>query len=353
LKLTLGGLLVASLVAACGSSPSAGPGGDAGTEDAPLGTPDAGGADTGSALFPSYLKGPGLVFIDGLVTGTTTVSGLQLDDVRVCIRSTADNSFLTTYAVPDQTPMPLASYPGVRLGGGVDLGQFQAQQVTLDIYRAGAIAADSAWASPEARTDYACKKMNCTGGLPCQPHVSLPVTLEAGAMNVIALVDGVGDVTIRQRAFSDVEYQGVPSSLFGTVMDVSGWKSGATISVFYGVFPGSDPSDKELVPALDPQSTHVPMELTNSIKGYEGYGVRFDAASDGGGSQFAQSLDSIAYVSSPAVTPPAFFGVRENFVFALVGNPSDTTSALQNGGRNPLFDGTGLHIVAIPYATPQ
>ncbi len=330
--------------------PSNGPS-DAGTEPDVTGTPDGGGADTSSLNFPKYDQGPGLLFVDGLVTGTTSVPGLKLDDVRVCVRS--GSVFLKDHALPDDEPMPLANYPGVRRGTGLDLGQFAPQPLTLEIYSAGTLAADSAWAPPSVRSDFACSNISCSGGPPCQPHVSLSVTLAVGAMNLVALVDEPGDVGTVQRSFSDVVFNGGPGSLYGTVMDVSGWRSSDTISVFYGVPTGSATSDKELVSALDSQSTQVPGELTGSLTAYEDVGLRFEAMSDGGVVQFGQSLDSIAYVSSPAATPPAFFGVRENFVFALVGSPNDTTSVLQNGGRNPTFDGTGLHILAIPYATPQ
>ena len=182
--------------------------------------------------------------------------------------------------------------------------------------------------------------------------MSLPVPLTLGAVNVVALVDKSGDVGLVQRSFGDVVYNGGPSSIYGTVLDVSGWQSSATVSVSYG-----DPTKSgglALVATLNPQATVPPVQIAKDLTGYEDVGIRFDAAGvDGGGARFGQSLDSIAYVSNPAVTPPAFFDVRENFVFALVGNPADTTSVLQNGGRNPTFDGAGLHIVAIPYATPQ
>lgn len=333
------------------SSAVPGPPDDAGTSnDASV---DAGTRiDATATPFPAQAS---IVFVDGLVKGAatdTTGTAFQLDDVRVCIFDT-NNVAITPYALPDSAPMPFTSYPGVHRGGGVDLGSITKFAVKIEVYSASALAADATWSSNRAA--YKCQTMGCDQAPPaCQRHVSLPATLQGG-VNVIALLDDTSapGVKLAQKWFEDVTYAGTENSLWGTVMDFSGWHSNLPIAAFYGNYVDGSGVDDVIENPVDPLVTGVPREIVHDITSYDALGIRFDAFSGGQPSdRFGQSLDSIGYVSDATLTPPAFYGVRANFVFALVGDPNDPTSVQTNGGRDPSFDGTGLHIVAVPYATP-
>jgi hypothetical protein len=289
-----------------------------------------------------------VVFVDALVNGAATGADgnpFTLGDVRVCVLDKSKSTFLTNFPQPYDAPMPLTNYPGIRQGSGIDLGSLPAN-LQLDIYTTAGLENDAAWAPTTSRD---CGSINCnTTGPQCVPHVSIPVALNIG-VNVIALVDdpnpdgGVG-VKLVQASFIDNPFGGGPNTLWGSVVDFSGWHAGSTLSAFYGA-PAVQ-GDGPTIPFLSPA------QIKDDITGqFEDHGIRFEAPVQQ--DFFGQSLDSIAYVANPAITPPEFYGVRESFVLALVGDPNDATSVNKVGGRDPQFDRKGLHIAAIPYGPPH
>jgi hypothetical protein len=319
---------------------------DAGTGDGKQAQNDA-GFDGGPGDFASSL-----VFVNGLVNGSATDQNgapIVLDDVRVCVVTGTKS-----YALPDSAPMPLTNYAGVQRGRGADLGKVSPGNVVLQIYRASELAADAAWVAD--RSSFTCQTIGCVGlGLPCIRHVTVSASLVPG-VNVVALVDALVDaqssVSLEATSFTDTGFGGSPGELWGTFVDFSGWQSGFEIGAYYGNYVDGAGTNTTLVdPLVKPPITP---KLVATLTTYDDLGVRFDAWSGGHAfARFGQSLDSIAFVSNATVTPPAFYDVRKNFVFALVGDPNDPTSVQLDGGRNPQFDGRGLHVVAIPYATPQ
>jgi hypothetical protein len=269
----------------------------------------------------------------------------------VCIhdQSAAPTKFLTSHAVPYDRPVPLTNYVGLQKGSGIDLGSYGPAALDIDVYSAFNLAFDAAWSPSSSAT---CAAMSCAGGS-CVPHVRVSVVL-TGDVNVVAIVDdpnGTSGVKTRIAAFEDVTYAGTTSSIFGTVVDLSDWNTGATIGAFYGNWQDGTDVTGPLASPLAKDTAASPKQITASIKGFETPGIRFDA-SGSSTDHFGQSLDSIAYVANPTVTPPAFYDVRQNFVFALIGDPDDTSSVNLQGGRNPKFTRSGLHIAAVPYATP-
>jgi len=300
-----------------------------------------------------------VVLVDGLVNGDTkdtTGASLTLDDVRVCIRNATTKAPITQYALPDSTTMPLTNYPGIHRGGGVDLGSIKSFDVEVDVFSASDLAGDATWSS--SRGNFTCQLIEQDqNSLPARPHARFSVTLKGG-VNVLALVDAADDagatVGLEQRSFDDVTFAGAEGSLWGTVVDFSGWHAASQVGAYFGnPVDGSGPTNDAIVDPIDSKKTPSPHEIAKTIDGYETLGVRFDALSGGQpADRFGQSLDSIAFVSDAVVTPPEFYGVRANFVFALVGDPNDPTSVKNSGGRDPAFDGRGLHVVAVPYATP-
>lgn len=327
------------LAMAC-STPSSGPPNDGGrTNDGGVadGTPPPGDG------FPLDVA-TSVVFVDGVVNGFATgVDGqaFNLTDARVCVLDLAQSKFLSQHAQPYDTPMPLANYPGIRQGSGLDLGSAPTN-LQLDVYTTKGLESDAAW-SPTKNT---CDTINCKSGPACIPHVSFTVALDVG-VNVLTLVDdpdpdsGFG-VKLSRASFIDKDFGGGPNSLWGAVVRVADWNNGTTITTVYG-----DPAGDGGV-AIPPLA---PGAIASDISGqFETSGLRFDSTTP---DHFGQTLDSIAYVANPAVTPPIFFDVRQNFVFALVGDPNDPTGVNNLGGRDPHFDRRGLHIAAVPYAAPH
>jgi hypothetical protein len=329
-----------------------------------LGTMDAGPNPYDASPLPeagadaaiSARHWPAMVLVDGLVNGTatdTTGAAITLGDVRVCIFDSTGTTPLTQYAKPDDTPMPLANYPGARRGGGVDLGSFLATTpttVTIDVFRAADLAGDAVW-QPK-RAAYTCTNISCdTGSLPCVPHARFSATLDDD-VNVIGLVDGTSGVEAHSSFFPDKPFNGAPGSIYGGVVNFTGFGAGSSVSATYADLGDAGSSTGGTLISVNVTSdASAPVPVTSTVASYDGDGIRFDATD--AGASFSQSLDSIGYVTNPTLDPPTFWSVRANFVFALVGDPNDPTSVLSNGGRDPAFDGRGLHVTAIPYASPE
>ena len=147
-----------------------------------------------------------------------------------------------------------------------------------------------------------------------------PAHDDRAGVNVVALVDdSSGGVKVASTSFLDTTYNGKEGSLWGTFVDFSGWHSTSEVGAYYGNFVDGAGTNVTLVqPLVKPPMS--PALVVDSLLGYENVGIRFDAWSGGHAfDRFGQSFDSIAFVSNATLTPPAFYGVRENFVFALAG----------------------------------
>lgn len=317
--------------------------------------PDA--ALTADAAIPGNFA-PSLLFVDAVLAGSATWAQgtFNLDDVRVCVhdKSAAPNVFMTDHAQPYDRVIPLTNYVGLQKGSGLDLGTMNATAVDIDVYPAALLQNDAAW-SPDSNET--CAKISCTNkGPPCVEHVRLSTTLTEN-VNVVAMVDDTSadagsGVKLRTASFTDTPFGGSNGSIHGTVVDLSDWNTGQTIGAYYGDWKGASGTGAPLAVPLAKDVAATPIEVTALVDSYETSGIRFDQTGPAPGS-FGQSLDSIAYVADPTVTPPSFYGVRENFVFALVGDPNDATTVNAQDGRNPSFNRNGLHIAAMPYATPR
>ncbi len=302
---------------------------------------------------PTTPTQPALVLINGIGTSTyelTTGTELQFQDVRVCLFN--GTTPLTPYAIPDDHVMPFTNYVGVERGRGLDLGSFNTSgTITVNVFNASDLANDSAWAPSRAGND--CKSITCDSTFPCRAHAAFQAPL-TNDVTLLGLVDDTnsGHVKLAPVGFEDNAFAGAEGDLWGTVVNLAGWQSGLTVGSFY--MKGT--ASQALMDPLTPNTAAKPALISNlsSPSSYDGASVSFVAESGQQPfDQFAQTLDSIAFVSNPNVDPITFYDVRQNFVFALIGDPSDETSVLLDNGRNYKFDGTGLHIIAVPYATPR
>jgi hypothetical protein len=345
-------LVAACVRAGCGASTAQVNGQDASTGA------DSGMTDVGAPFTPIQ---PELIFIDGVSQGNAVdakAAPFTIDDVRVCIFDSNNAVPLFTYALPDNVFLPSTNIAGIHRGGATDLGTLNSgtATVTLDIFSANDLQSDTAVS--QDRTAYTCKAMTCTVGATCRPHVVIPnVTISAGKVNVIAVVDDANATSViaKQSAFDDAAYAGTPNSIYGALVDHSGYGGTDDVNVYFGTSDGSEPNIPLSTPITRDQA-HPPTKVADDDTGVlDSLGLRADAISgQQPASRFWQSLDSIAFVSDESVDPKTFYDVRKNFVIALVGDPKDSTSVAKNGGRDPAFDGRGLHFVAVAYApTPQ
>ena len=81
------------------------------------------------------------------------------------------------------------------------------------------------------------------------------------------------------------------------------------------------------------------------------YGIVLTAAASDGtplGTSFSLSLTDIQKLSVAGTTPGAYFQAGNNYLFAVLGDPSTASQQLYapDGAVNMAYDGRGLHIVA-------
>jgi len=332
----LGGILGAS----CGSSasfsfPDAGVDGGGSSS----GSPDAGGVDAGATPGTNGPFKPAVVFVNGLVNGAAAAN-FTLGDVRICVEG------VTQYALPDDQPMPLANYPGVGVGQGIDLGVLPnlPATATIDVFNASDLASDAAWTSQ--RLD--CSVITCSqdAGPTCKNHVTLQVAL-AQAVNLVVLRDAAQGVELRTTPL-DASYTGTPGTIQAQIASFAGWHVADDVVADFGEVQQKTPSIT-LTPFLGSDVASSTSTLVVPGQSYEDYGVWLTQLVDGApGDTFAQSLGSIQWVSDPTTAPSTFYDVRENYALVLVGDPSNLL--LATNGRDPSFDGRALHVVAVPFA---
>ena len=280
---------------------------------------------------------PSAVLVNGLVKGVAAAD-LTLTDVRICLPG-------ANYPLPDDRAMPLANYPGVGVGQGIDLGPVSPTNgmLTVDVFNASDLQYDATW-QQQRQT---CSQITCSTGAACKKHVELQVPVDGQAVNLLVLVDAAQGVEVRQATL-DGKYSGTPGAVSVQVANFSGWHDGQEVNANFGQTNHSGnvtPIANPLAPSqASTPTTTVPVPDLD----YEGYGVWFTQTTGGQTADtFGQSLGSIQWASNPTTAPTSFYDVRKNFALVLVGNPSDTL--LMTNNRAPTFDGRALHIVAVPF----
>ena len=85
----------------------------------------------------------------------------------------------------------------------------------------------------------------------------------------------------------------------------------------------------------------VPSDKSSPLWASEG--VSFAIADAG----LRMSLADMQRIADPSQLPIEFFKAHGAYVFVLVGDPNAANALYVDGGLNPKFDGTGLHVTAI------
>lgn len=310
---------------------------DGGMADAALSPPE-GGTGTNEVYWPK------VVLVNGTVNGAPALGDPAL---RVCIPG-------YPYPLPDEAPMPESSYAGVARGRGADLGTIQQLNglTTISVFSARDTKTDGAFTG---QPRVPCTDLDCDSGADCLKHVDLTVNF-AGGPNLVVIRDdaqapgGLGATT----GVLSPTYEGQENQLSIQVGDYSGWV-GLQGTNHVQVLLGLPDAGAVVTPSLDAGvvSPAPPARMAlPDAQGYVDQSLSFEAldSSNRVMGSFSQPLASVAFLSDPGTAPSVLFGHRSNYVLVLVGDPQDTTSAQASGGYDPLFDGAGLHAVAVPYS---
>ena len=84
--------------------------------------------------------------------------------------------------------------------------------------------------------------------------------------------------------------------------------------------------------------------------GAAGFTLSAPAVDGGIGLPLTFSLAQVQAFSSPQDLPPSFWNGSTDFLVALIGDATGAAAPLNlvDGGENPVFDGYGLHVLAVP-----
>ena len=315
--------------------------------------PSIAGPDGGTQIDSSTMDAgppadPGVrvVVVNGLTRSVAASdAGKTARDVRLCFGKQG-------VALPSAGTMPLANYPGIARGRGVDLGQVFASppsaKVQVDVLDANDVRLSTA--------DGKCAQLTEPLGGPAAyvPSATASVSFVAG-VNLLVLRDGPsGRIVIEQAVLSGklgAQLDAGPRPIQGQFGVFSSWLGGdAAVNVQLD----SDGGKVALatVPGagkVGPQGDVTSFTLEGADP-YEVSALRFSALGGAQPAELTQTFGSIQYVSDPTTSPSAFFERRESFAFVVIGDPVDTTALDVDGGRKTGFDGSELHVLAVPYA---
>ncbi len=251
---------------------------------------------------PAEAFGASTIMVNGFTTNA-------LSDVVVCPTGAAPLSV----ALPTTGTIALTNYPGIARGRGVDLGRVDFS-AGVEVYSA---------------SDVANQQDRTCGALQLKPHLHVDLTTTSlGGPSVIVLLDqAVGKAVARRIAIS-VKAEPVPDHVVAHFAAAPAGSVAPDLTV-----TGDGLSAQVGTPSA---STAVVMPA------HADYVVTFkDAAKF----SYSQSLGSIQRVSDPTTEPGAFYSPRTQFLFILLGDPSDRyTEKLPRD-----VTGKELHVAAVPF----
>ncbi len=294
---------------------------------------------------------------------------------RVCFATGGSDAEVGTFTndlpapADPSRPMPLSNYPGVPSGAGVELVDLPASaRGTVVPYVVDARRVWHDWATDgcdalfEHPRDF--RENVEYFALP-------PITLHEGATAVL-VVSGCVPALFDKKASAarcGATYDEAKGNLTATLtpLAMASPKSDAmsvhfaqlsasagavrasfgTLAADAGAIALTDGQAYLADPAA-PVDVPLPHDDAGALLRYSTEGVTVEAADDGG-VLLATDLATIQRLSSPSDVPSTFFA-RGAYLFALVGDATDPDRqlTLPDGGANPTFDGTGLHVIAVP-----
>lgn len=273
----------------------------------------------GDDATPNPALDDGGSFPTKLVLVHTGVSDLPLGALRACWEGGPVNAAPSDYA----HPMPLANFPGVPIGGAVDLGVIDPNVTSLTLYSAKEVA---------TQKSEACSSL---AKLPSSSQLVVPISLEAGHLNFVGIGPlGSGSRTIYQAAVAPTYVQNQAPLTFHVGHMASGVATGIDVTYQTNRVNGGAAGHAELgtIDAQGTTLTALTVPPTNADWSGHGIGISSPVASF----TFAEIQGS----TDPTTTPAALYGSRTEFVLLLTGSQVTTTPA----------GGTELHEIVVPVA---
>lgn len=361
-----GAALAAKIVAivSCGSSSDTASGfaGDDGGTGHDGSVADAGGADGGAS-------DAGL----GVSVLVAVHASPDYEDVRLCFgeSSTPDATAVTfvpgvaPWPSDDAHPMPRSNYAGIAKGGGATVPSEivgSGSYVVPYIVRASRLATD-AMPTLECGLRVGPQCSSTAHCLASTDYVQLPAipwsSLARGGAQVLAIV---GCKTPGQPSCGTAQNGALHAALvplaIGAVQSVDqigvqvahvAPALGSITARVDGVIDDAGAMSLAYLHAAPGNGTVVTIPSTRDSLAWGTQGISIGTPGDGG-LTLTTSLADIQRVSNPSVLPSDFFVGAHRYVFVLVGDPSVQNQLYVDGGLNPQFDGTGLHVVAISTA---
>ena len=291
---------------------------------------DAGGADA-VLTSDAKLSPPHLVIVNAL---DQALGALSDDDVRVCLGTSSSDRPLPE----DPThPVPLSNYPGIPLGGGVDLGQYDAPATIYVI--SAKLQKDN---YPGGPAQVACSDI-LSSGASGKPYLTVSVPTGAGPDQLVVLLDGAGDGgAVAAAATLDDATYGPDDAGAAVHAQLGAFGPWARQPIVVDQLDSNDAA--VALAAFDGGSLTMPPAHPLPVAPFDGLSLRF--SSPGAVPvELVQTFQDIQSVSDPTTSASVFYGQRANFVFLALGAPAAADAA----APPPAFGGRGLHIVAIPY----
>jgi hypothetical protein len=317
----------------------------------------------------------------------------ELFPVRVCLKNTKTNEFITPSPLPDKTVMPHSNVVGLAPGSAFVMTGFESHTAESELT---AVAYLLSVHKLKDLPEKPCNQLVCTGGscLTTADYItSETLTLRApAAQNVELLViqgcraaagskercgpsyevatGNAGVLQLPQLSLSFSPPQEGQPRLYGAQLSPSVralWLPEAgTAELQYGTLGASDGTEV-IGGAIFEQSWSAPggtLQVTfpgqlitlpdkNDAEApeYGNLGFTLLASSSDGGlaPRLQMSLAAVQDLSESASLPAAFWHGSTDFLIAVVGDvTAESQWLLGDGGLNPAFTGEGLHILAVP-----
>lgn len=341
----------------------------------------------------------------------------DLFELRVCFAVTGDSggaTFLPVSPAPSDPsrPMPRTNYPGVAPGNGADVDGVEALVgagvVTPYVVNARQLSVRADWRDKSCAWLFSQPSQDFVKNVDYIPLAPLDSAALAPGRTTVLVVSGCRPIALSSAASAarcGDDYDDARGNVRGSTLVVRDAPAsaptlamnaqfvqlapalGATARVHAAVAPltadGLDASstadsggDAQSPPYptvplgagqryLEPPTSVTPIPFLGAADASDlspffttGLSVTRDPVEDGGDGSVRVALvmdfEAIARISSPTSLPSTYFA-NGNYLFALVGDPTDPAKQLKltDGGANAAFDGTGLHVVAIPVTRPD
>jgi hypothetical protein len=313
----------------------------------------------------------------------------DLYDFRVCI--TADDEVLNVQPLPSDPaiPVPYTNHTGVPVGGALDLTDvlpLLAGTTNIKFHIIDA-SISSVAALYDGSTDTAtCRNLICTGTSSClgagqsitfdgftksaldahlvnllvvegcRTGTTAPVTLDTSRCG--ATFNGTdSNLSLQTVGFSPyltTNDYGITAYAVTLAPTLAAMYPGRSTRLSYGPLDNTDAQTTLIntVTGVPAAADNPPLPLPTEEEDYRAQGLTLDAVGAGDDVQpvLAASWANIAALGDPNALASNVYTSVPGQIFVIVGDATDEPAPwlLSSGDPNPLYDGRGIHILALP-----